>query len=235
MKLFVLLASSGLLAAIISGCGGEKSAGPGSSPDSRAKSEIARRIAATVAFGMAHSVSGLEGDNDDDEVESKTTGAEPLGDNDNDNDNDVADNAGKPYFDQDDAVVSSFGHSASASERRALLRVVRRYYEAAAVADGAAACRLIYPAFARTIPEDYGQAPGPSYLRGAKTCAAVMSLLFAHERRLLSAAFEVTSVLVSGQEALVLLGSTVAPASVVIVRLWRGAWRVDELLGLPLQ
>ena len=39
---------------------------------------------------------------------------------------------------------------------------------------------MIASSLAKGIPKDYGQAPGPPYLRGGKTCAAVLSKLFAH-------------------------------------------------------
>ncbi|MGC2373174.1 MAG: hypothetical protein WA484_04790 [Solirubrobacteraceae bacterium] len=176
------------------------------------------------------------GDAEDDESESKTTGAKPAGDsdNDNDNDNDVADNAGKGYYDKDDGVISGFGHAADARDEHAVTVVVKRYYEAAAAGDGATACSLTYPIFAKAIPEDYGQEPGPSYLRGAKTCAAVMSLFFEHEHQRLTAALEVTGVRMGDGEALVLLGSKTESASFVALKRSHGAWRVDELLGFPL-
>jgi hypothetical protein len=232
MKLPVSLLAIVSLGLSIIGCGAGKEARTSSVAGGSVSAS--RTSGATIAFGIARSVRGLMGDNDDDEIESKTTGAKPGGDSDNDNDNDIADNAGKGYYDKDDGPISSFGHAADTRDERALVAVVKRYYEAAAAGDGATACSLTYPVLAKSIPEDYGQEPGPAYLRGAKTCAAVMSLLFTHEHRQLTAALEVTVVRMGGGEALVLLGSKTVPSSFVVLRRSHGAWRIDELLGFPM-
>jgi hypothetical protein len=189
---------------------------------------------ATIAFGIAHSIQGLKGDEDDDEPESTSTGSEPNGDNDGDNDNDVADNAKQRYYDGDDSAISAFGRPASSGEERALTSVVKRYYDAAVKDDGTKACSLILPSFARAIPEDFGRVPGPLYLRGAKTCPAVMSRVFRHERARLTAVLVVTGARVKAGEAYVLLGSKRDPASYVFLRRYGRTWRIVGLLSSPL-
>ena len=110
------------------------------------------------------STSRSEGDEDDDDEpdESKSEGSDPEGDADNDTDNDYEDNLHKSFYDRDDSAIVGFGRAASASEERVLAAVVKRYTEAAAVADGATACALIASNIAVTAAEDYGRNAGPS-------------------------------------------------------------------------
>jgi hypothetical protein len=60
-----------------------------------------------------------------------------------------------------------------------LTALVKGYYVAMAVHDGAEACRLMNPTLAAAIPEDYGAGAGPPYAHGT-TCALVMSKIFRH-------------------------------------------------------
>jgi hypothetical protein len=75
--------------------------------------------------------------------------------------------------DGDDDIA--WGKPADASELAAVTALVKRYYALAAAGDGSNACQLIYSAFAKEIPELYGD--GAPALRG-DTCAAVMSKIF---------------------------------------------------------
>jgi hypothetical protein len=174
------------------------------------------------------------------------------GDNDPHNDNDYDDLYGKKtdedsdepedrmnpengnYHDKDDGDIVDYGHVADASEEQAVTALVKRYYAVAVAGDGAKACGMIAPAFAKAIPEDYGQAPGPSYLRGGKTCQAVMSLLFKHVHRELTGAIKVTGVRVAGSQAYAFLGSSTMFASYIVARRRHGVWTIDGLLGGPL-
>jgi hypothetical protein len=174
------------------------------------------------------------------------------GDNDPHNDNDYDDLYGKKadedsdepedrmnpengnYHDKDDGDIVNYGHAADTSEEQAVTTLVKRYYAAALAGDGAKACGMIAPAFAKAIPEDYGQAPGPSYLRGAKTCPAVMALVLKHARGRLTSSFEVTGVRVNGNRAIALLGFTAMRASSIDLARESGAWKIDALLGSPL-
>jgi hypothetical protein len=215
-------------------CGG---AGKGTGSASRASSHPAAAggASATIVSGVAPALSSLKGDSDDDGTdEGRTNNTATTPDSDVDFDNDYKDNASKGYYDNDDQSVRAYGHAVSATDKHALTAVVERYYAAAAAGDGATACSLIKPSFARAIPEDYGQAPGPAYLRGAKTCPAVMSLLFRHSHGQLTGAIEVTGVRVMGNQAFVLLDSMTVPASFINVERTGGAWRIVGLLGRPL-
>lgn len=89
-------------------------------------------------------------------------------------------NLGVASDEKSNGDVLGLGKAASASEKRAVTTLVKRYYAAAGAEDGAMACAMIYSTLSESIPEDYGQSPpGPPYLHG-KTCPAVMTLLFKH-------------------------------------------------------
>jgi hypothetical protein len=231
MRLLVSLLAMGLLGVSAVDCG---DAGKFAASKISTDSTTAKKAQTAITFSIGHGVRGLKGDEDDDEPESSSTGSEPNGDNDGDNDNDVKDNANKGYYDGDDTVISGFGRRAGSGLERALTSLVRRYYEAAIAGNGGAACALILPSFAEAIPEDFGRVPGPLYLRGAKTCPAVMSRIFKHEDARLATPLVVTGVRVRADEAYVLLGSKTEPASYVFLKRHGSAWGVLSLLSSPL-
>jgi hypothetical protein len=116
-----------------------------------------------------------------------------------------------------------------------VLLVIRNYYAAAGQDDGARACSLLYPTTARSLAAKFGKgSAGPSYLRGATTCDAVMTRLFEHHHAQLAAPVESTGVRVEDGRAYVLLGSRTAPASSLLLRRRAGSWKVDEALGKTL-
>jgi hypothetical protein len=172
-------------------------------------------------------------EDDDDEVRLETP--EGAFDNDGDTDNDAKDNVDRSYHDGDDARFVHFGHAARAADRRAITALVERYYAAAAAGDGATACALTYSILAESLPQDYGSAPGPAYLRGAKTCAAVLSGLFKHLHANVSAPRTVTGVRVGRKRRLVILGSPILPESMAEVRPERGVWKMDSVLDVALR
>lgn len=229
------LAAIALVGFAAAGCG---SAGGGKGAVPQASKPTSTGSAGALAAATpsaAPAVGHFRGDEDDDENESKTLGTNLHGDDDNDTDNDLLDNAKYGYYDRDDASTRTYGHAAGTADRRAITALVGRYYAAAAAGDGATACSLIYSTFARAIPEDYGHnSAGPAYLRAAKTCPAIMSLLFKHFHGQLAGAFRVTGVRVGDARAFALTGSATGPASLVEVRREQGAWKIDTLLGNPL-
>jgi hypothetical protein len=227
-----------LLAIALFGLGLGACGGTGKSSTSQATSisvanaatdETATADAAAAKDASATAVSDFKGDEDDDESASNHTSTSNKYDNDADFDNDTIKNKG--YYDGDDGEIRSFGRAASGDEVRAIASLVKRYYAAAAASDGAKACRLMRSP--ETIPEDYGQPPGPAYSRG-KTCAVVMSKTFAHSHSQLAGRLAVTGVRVEGNEARALLGSRTLPAGFILLRRERGAWKIYELLGRPL-
>jgi hypothetical protein len=176
--------------------------------------------------------------NDADRDDSSSGDTDQDGDNSKDTDNDSysdympIDNAS--YHDGDDNKFVAYGHAASAADRQVIAALVKRYYAAAAAGNGAAACRLIDPTLARTIPGSYGQPPGPIYARG-KSCSVVASKLFKHlPTQADLAGVEATDVRVEGDEAFALLGSPTIPASFLALKRDGGAWRIDSLIARTL-
>jgi hypothetical protein len=112
--------------------------------------------------------------------------------------------------------------------------LVGHYYAAAAAEDGAGACALTYFILVETLPEDYGGPPGPQYLRGATTCQAVLSRVFAHFHARLTRPMTVTGVRVDGALAYAVLGSTTMAPGYMEARRERGAWKIDRALAAPL-
>jgi hypothetical protein len=151
-----------------------------------------------------------------------------------DEDNDYKGDVGKAYYDSDDNRIRYYGHAASAADARAIMALVKRYYAAAAAGDGATVCALTRPIVAETMPENYGQPPGPRYLRGASTCAAVLSIVFKHFHDKLTVPVRVTNVRVSGDRADVLLGFKTLQAGEIKMRRERGSWKIDGLLAVAL-
>jgi hypothetical protein len=152
-----------------------------------------------------------------------------------DDDNDYSEDHVNPennrYHDRDDASIVAYGHAASAGEKQAITAVAKRYYMVAVMGDGAKACSMLVPSLAKSIPQDYAQATGPSYLRGNQTCQAVMSTLFQQSHIQLTNPITVTGVRVDGKHAFALLGSSTTPASVLSLEREGGTWKVGQLLG----
>jgi hypothetical protein len=134
------------------------------------------------------------------------------------------------YRDTDDSRVLLYGHAASPTERARITSIVKRYYAVAASGDGRTACSMLPPSLVRALPQDYGER-GLPYLRGAKTCQAVMERLFAHSHSELSAPVAVTGVLVNHNYAYTLLGSPKMRASYITLHRERGVWTINTLLG----
>jgi hypothetical protein len=158
------------------------------------------------------------------------------GDNNADVDNDpLWDYKTKPddnssYHDADDSSAVPYRHAASRADRQAITVAVKRYYAAMASTDGALACSHLLRSLAKALPLDYGKL-GPAYLRGAKTCSAVVVRVAAQSRGQLAAPIAVTDVRVEGGHALALVGSKTMPASSLALERERGVWRIGGLVG----
>lgn len=223
--------------AFLTACGG---AGRGTGLASKTSSTVlaGQADAQTSTAGTGLALGEISGDYDtDDDYRHK-----PSNDGDNDDlrtrkdrDND-ADNRSKSYYDKDDHSVLGFGHAARAADRSAIAALVRRYFAVAAAADGVAACSMIVPSFAKSVPEDLGQSPGPPYSRG-KTCAVVMSKTFEHYHRQLAAhaaSLEVSRVRVEGSMGLAVLAFKGLPGRQIQVAREGGVWMMDALLDREL-
>jgi hypothetical protein len=142
--------------------------------------------------------------------------------------------AGDRYYDGDDGEIRSYGQAAGAADAKTIVSAVERYYAAAAAGDGARACALTYYIDVETLPETYGQPPGPRWLQGAHSCRAVLARVFAHYRRKLSAPVVVTATRVQGNHADALVGFRALGAGYVRLHREGRAWKVDGLLATPL-
>jgi hypothetical protein len=141
----------------------------------------------------------------------------------NDRDNDGDNN-------NDDGNILDYGHASNATDRRASVALVTRYFSAAAAENGATACSLLIPFVAESVVEDDGRTTA---LYG-NTCAAVMSKLFKLHHALLLAKYEtlrIPEVRVEGDKALTILEFTTIPEVRQIAERRVGdSWRILELL-----
>jgi hypothetical protein len=185
--------------------------------------------------GAARARQHIFGDYDNDDYDN--TSDNDYDDNDKPTDrDDDSDSHGGGYYDGDDAGVRAFGHAASPAEGQAIATLVKSYYAAAAAADGAKACSMIHPAFARTFPPALGEA-GPSYLHGAKTCSEVMSRLFKQNHMRMAAyavKLEVAGVRLTGSHGLVVLAFRTLPGRQIEVEREHGSWKLDALVDRAL-
>jgi hypothetical protein len=225
-RLLALVAIA-LMSTGFAACGGaSKHAGP----TFRGSSRILAGGGSVVAPNRASSnLRYLKGDEDDDDSPAGYTGSSKY-DDDADFDNDYKKES-NGFYDSDDIGVLDYGHAADVAELKAVSGVLDRYHAAAAVDDGARACSMMDSSLAKSLPEDYGQSPGPAYLRGAGTCKAVLTLVFKHHHNLVDGSIELTAVRVAGHRAFALLGSKTKPASDVLLEREHDSWKVASLLS----
>jgi hypothetical protein len=144
---------------------------------------------------------------------------------DSDKDNDF----GNPDIDR----PLEYGQPAGEPDRKAIADVVRRYYAAALAGNGVKACSLLYSTLVEGAPEDYAVPGGPSYLQGARTCAAVERLLFRHFHAQLAAEvpkLRVRGVLLKERRAMALLSFAGLPERDIPVTREGHVWRISALL-----
>jgi len=151
-----------------------------------------------------------------------------------DKDNDYPTPNSYKFPDEDDQAVFDYGRRPSAAEGRTITGIVRRYYSDGAAGRGAAACSLLNPRFAAAAAESYGGAGGLAYLRGAKSCASVLDMLFRHFAAELTEAPTILAVRVEGGQAQVVLASRKMRSSHVILMREGSLWRIGQLIGQPL-
>jgi hypothetical protein len=140
--------------------------------------------------------------------------------------------------DKNNRGVLEFGRPASAANHRQIVSLLKRYYAAVAVGDGASACSMTYSTLAESLPEDYGMAPGPLYLRGAKSCPEVLTLMFAHFHGRLAAEgtrFKAAKVLLDGGQGIAIVNFGSMPERQITIeregpRIWKVATVLDREL-----
>lgn len=145
-------------------------------------------------------------------------------DRDNDNDNN-----------DDDAHILNYGSAPSAAESQELTSLVRRYYAAAAVENGAKACSMLYPLLAEMAAEEHAEAS----VHGSRTCARAMTELFKQRHTVLtgeSATLKFYRVRVKGDKALTLVSFAAIPeVRQLLERRVNGSWTIDALLDTILE
>ena len=120
---------------------------------------------------------------------------------------DEDDAAKRNVEENDDEEIEIYGHAANAAEWRSATAFVKSYYAAAVAENGAAACRLLVPSLAQGLGGSYEKSSEPTYLHG-KTCAEVMTKLFKHRHKLMTAenaGLEVTDVRATSRTDFILL------------------------------
>lgn len=125
-----------------------------------------------------------------------------------------------------------YGQLAGATDTDRAAVAIRRYYEAAARGETGRACSMIVPSLARALPIDYGK-DGEAYLRGAKTCQAVLARMFGHRRSTLTVRPTVRGLLAHGTQGYAFIGSAKMPVSVVELQRGAGGWTIASPLGTP--
>jgi hypothetical protein len=224
MAIGLLATMTAALAVGATGCGGGQAA--------HAVHASAVPVTKRSVAALPPSPHGLKSDEDDEDVRIDL-GVRPPADNDADGDNDKTENRGKGYYDTDDVSMATFGRAAGSRDARALREMAARYIGAERAADGRAACAMLVPAVASSLVETYGSSRS-GFLRGSKSCQAVMSRLFGHIRRRFSTPTKIVAVRVAGDRAVVLIGSKLMPASYFSLRRERGGWRLTEIQAATL-
>lgn len=194
------------------------------------------RRSLTIAVALAASWSGLYGCGRTIARDRSPAAAAPVAQHppgwDHDGD---TDEKGGGFYDSDDHGVRYFGHAAGAADRRAVARLLRRYYAAVASVDSATVCELLDPSLVGETGGSSSEAGSHSYV-GA--CAATVSnhLKSALGRtRAELLAVRTVAVRVRGDHGFGLLRVPPSELRYMPVRRSAGAWKVDALIdGFPL-
>ncbi len=130
--------------------------------------------------------------------------------------------------DDDTAFLESYGRNAGQPDRQAVTSLVKRYYAAAAAANGAVACSLLSSALVSGLLE------GSKTRQGAgNACATVVSPLLAQQRERFAkdevSTMTVIGVRVKHDIGLAVLGFRAEPVSQIVVKREGSAWKVDAL------
>lgn len=147
-----------------------------------------------------------------------------------DGDKDLDDGGEAGNENDDQPFLASYGDGAGQADTQAITSVVKSYYKAATVGNGAQACPLLAAGLATSLAQGQSQAKDAS-----NTCAAALSLLFKQQRQLIAAddvaTMTVLGVRVKGNSGLAVLGFKNMPEGQIILQHEGGAWKIDALLG----
>jgi hypothetical protein len=187
------------------------------------------RSAITIADGLPH-VSlppGALALSDGDADNPKDTDGNGDVDPGADTDQDGRTRASYDAPDSDDAFTLELGRGAGTAQARELSRLVTRYFAAARAEDAASACSMLLPSEAESV------SVGPSRKSG-ETCQSAGAVLLKQFHHRLADAIKVVDVRIVGEAAEVVFGSRTMPASYVLLKRYRGSWKLDGLLATRL-
>jgi hypothetical protein len=146
---------------------------------------------------------------------------------------DEDDTAPRKVEDRDDEEVEHYGQAANAVEAQSAAAFAKSYFAAAVAEDGATACTLLTPSLASGIGGSYNKPPNPTYLHG-NTCAEVMTKLFKHRHKLMTAeaaGLQVTAVRVTSRTAFILLAfKGIRERRFMGVERTGKAWKLEALI-----
>jgi hypothetical protein len=149
----------------------------------------------------------------------------------NDGDEDYDDAPNYRHGNRDARIfLTTYGHLASPAETRAVRKLIRNYYTAAAAGDGASDCALLDTALATgLVPEQSGSSNAGAH----NTCATAMSQLLAQQHQRLVAddipSMIVPAVYLKGNFGLAVLGFRRTPESEIVITREGHAWKIDAL------
>jgi hypothetical protein len=142
------------------------------------------------------------------------------------------DGNGRTRYDRDDYDILAFGRAANQNETKAITKLLKNYYAAAASHDGRMACSLMSTAAAEATIEIYGPDREP-FGSHRKTCAAVTTSLFRHFHRQMtvdSATMWVRSIRLGPSLGYAILSFRSHPDRHMILYRESGSWRIDAAL-----
>lgn len=140
----------------------------------------------------------------------------------------------------DDFPITEYGHAASATDRRTVTALVKRYYAEAVAEDGAKACGLVRasllkdPGLKKTVPEDRFSRPVHPHASPGETCTQVTSKLFKQDHQTLPSearTLQVLGVRADGIHGVAVLGFKRAPERWLPVVREDGVWKIQALLA----
>lgn len=140
------------------------------------------------------------------------------------------------YYDDDDKSVVAFGHAVNSVERQQIDSLLARYYAAAASANGAAACSMLYSLFAEAVIEDHGEDATDSQAQGS-SCTEILSKIFKKDHRhaaIERAKLRVIGARSDGQRGYAVLDTGRGYPLFMYLHRETSTWKIESLLGAEL-
>jgi hypothetical protein len=229
MKSRLALLGLVLVSLSVDGCGSDKASAPAS------RSASSERIAggAVSSAGVQASSSSAQKPNTAEPVSTRQRSApvfNPRATRDEDGDDERVEQGG---LDRDDDVyILRFGPAAGPADKNAITALIKRYYSALAHEEDSLACSLLFLVLQNLVPETYSQTSRSQKAGQGKTCAAVLSEVYAgHHRELVdeNGRLRVVAVRVQGNSALALLRFGPRLVRRVVIYREGAAWKIGTL------